>query len=41
MSITASYQPNDYANLSKLVKDKKYAKEKFITVKKMDHLFIL
>jgi len=41
MSVTASYQPNDYANLLKLIKDNKYANEKFITVKKMDHLYVL
>ena len=29
-----SYKPNDYANISKLINDNKYAKEKHIKVEK-------
>ena len=41
MSNTASYKPNEYATLSKLIKDKKYADDKYISVKKMGHLYVL
>ena len=41
MNTTANFQPNKYADLSKLIKDNKYAIDKFITVKKMDHLYVL
>ena len=41
MSNTASYKPNEYATLSKLIKDKKYADDKYVSVKKMGHLYVL
>ena len=41
MNTTAIFQPNKYADLSKLINDNKYATDKFITVKKMDHLYVL
>ena len=41
MNTTANFQPNKYADISKLIKDNKYANDKFITVKKMDHLYVL
>lgn len=41
MNTTANFQPNKYADVLKLIKDNKYATEKFITVKKMDHLYVL
>jgi hypothetical protein len=41
MNATANFQPNKYADISKLIKDNKYANDKFITVKKMDHLYVL
>ena len=41
MDTTANFQPNKYADISKLIKDNKYANDKFITVKKMDHLYVL
>ena len=36
-----SYDLNSYADLLRLTKDKEYAREKFIKVKKQDHLFVL
>ena len=41
MNTTANFQPNKYADISKLINDNKYANDKFITVKKMDHLYVL
>ena len=41
MNATANFQPNKYADISKLINDNKYANDKFITVKKMDHLYVL
>ena len=36
-----AYILNNYADLLRLTTDKQYANEKFIKVKKQDHLFIL
>lgn len=36
-----TYVLNDYAHLSRLISDQNYAREKFIKVKKQDHLFVL
>ena len=41
MSSTPSYKPNDYADISKLINDNKYAESKHIYVKQMDHLYVL
>ena len=41
MSSTPSYKPNDYADISKLINDNKYAESKHIYVKQIDHLYIL
>ena len=36
-----TYHLDDYADLKRLIEDKHYAAEKFIRVKKQNHLFIL
>ena len=41
MSSTPSYKPNDYADISKLINDNKYAESKHIYVKQVDHLYVL
>ena len=41
MSSAVSYKPNDYADILKLITDKKYATDKYINVKQFDHLYIL
>ena len=41
MSSTPSYKPNDYADISKLINDNKYAESKHIYVKQIDHLYVL
>ena len=41
MTEQPSYKPSSYADLSKLVSNSEYAKQKNINVKKMDHLFVL
>ena len=35
-----TYVLNDYADLSRVISDQNYAREKFIKVKKQDHLFL-
>jgi hypothetical protein len=41
MTEQPSYKPSSYADLSKLVTNSEYAKQKNINVKKIDHLFVL
>ena len=41
MSSTPSYKPNDYADISKLINDNKYAESKHLYVKQVDHLYVL
>ena len=41
MTEQPSYKPSSYADLSKLVNNSEYAKQKNINVKKIDHLFVL
>ena len=36
-----AYNLNDYADLLRLTTDKNYSNEKFIKVKKQNHLFVL
>ena len=41
MSDTISYNPNDYADILKLISDNNYAQDKHIKVKNFEHLFVL
>jgi hypothetical protein len=41
MSITLQYNPSNYADLSKLIGDVSYSKEKHINVKKYEHSYVL
>ena len=41
MSITLQYNPSKYADLSKLIGDVSYSKEKHINVKKYEHSYVL
>jgi len=39
--MSSAHVPNNYADLSKLIKDASYSKSKHIIVKKSDHLYVL